>query len=416
MIKKLFLALTFLATLAISAQEGTSSPYSFYGLGDLKFKGTHDARSMGGLGIAYDSIHLNLLNPATYSRLKITNFVVGGTTTFNNFSNEEKRETAQRTTIDYLAVGLPLGKFGATFGLMPFSSVGYKIQNQTNDANARSSRYTGNGGINKVFAGVAYNVTNEFSFGLDINYSFGTIKTESAVFLPNVILGSREKNESNIRGLSTNFALLYTKNFANKLSFNGSLGYTPEASLNSDNSRNIATISYTSSGVEIVNDDDDLEVSDTKLVIPAKYTLGAGIGLPKKWFVGLDYIYQENSNLGNRFDDINNATFKNSQKIIIGGYFIPKYNSFSSYWSRVNYRAGFRYENTGLLINSKEINDYGINFGLGLPVGGKFSNINVGFEYGKKGTIYNNLIEENYFSINIGLSLNDLWFEKRKYD
>ena len=416
MIKKLFLALTFLATIAISAQEGTSSPYSFYGLGDVKFKGTHDARSMGGLGIAYDSIHLNLLNPATYSRLKITNFVVGGTTTFNNFSNEEKRETAQRTTIDYLAVGLPLGKFGATFGLMPFSSVGYKIQNQTDDSSPRSTRYNGNGGINKVFAGVAYSVTNEFSFGLDINYNFGTIKTESAVFLPNVILGSREKNESNIRGLSTNFALLYTRSFANKLSFNGSLGYTPEANLNSDNSRNIATISYTSNGVEIVNDDDDLEVSDTKLAIPAKYTLGTGIGLPKKWFVGLEYIYQENSNLGNRFDDINNATFKNSQKIIVGGYFIPKYNSFSSYWSRVNYRAGFRYENTGLLINSKEINDYGINFGLGLPVGGKFSNINVGFEYGKKGTIYNNLIEENYFSINIGLSLNDLWFEKRKYD
>lgn len=90
MIKKLFLAFTFLATIVVSAQEGTSSPYSFYGLGDLKFNGTHDVRSMGGLSIAYDSIHLNLLNPASYSRLKITNFVVGGTTTFNNLSNEEK--------------------------------------------------------------------------------------------------------------------------------------------------------------------------------------------------------------------------------------------------------------------------------------------------------------------------------------
>jgi hypothetical protein len=209
---------------------------------------------------------------------------------------------------------------------------------------------------------------------------------------------------------------LYTKSLANKLTLNTSFGYSPESKLNSVNSRNLATISYTVSGVEFVNDNDDLEVADTKLVIPAKYTLGAGIGLPKKWFVGLEYIYQENSKLGNRFDDINNATFENSQKIIVGGNFIPKYNSFTSYWSRVNYRAGFRYENTGLIINSKQINDYGINFGLGLPVGGKFSNINLGFEYGKKGTIYNNLIEENYFNISVGLSLNDLWFEKRKYD
>ena len=76
MIKKLFLALTLLATFIASAQEGTSSPYSFYGLGEVKFKGTHDVRSMGGLGVAFDSIHLNLNNPATYSRLKRTNFFI----------------------------------------------------------------------------------------------------------------------------------------------------------------------------------------------------------------------------------------------------------------------------------------------------------------------------------------------------
>jgi hypothetical protein len=231
-----------------------------------------------------------------------------------------------------------------------------------------------------------------------------------------VILGSRERNISNISGLSTNFALLYNKKISDKLALTTSLGYAPESNLDSKNSRNIATISYSNSGNEFVNDADELPVSNTKLVIPAKYTLGTGVGQSKKWFVGVEYAYQENSKLVNRFDDIENSTFENSQKIILGGYFIPKYNSFTSYLSRVNYRAGFRYENTGLIINSKEINDYGIHFGLGLPVGGKFSNINVGFEYGRRGTVYNNLIEENYFNLSVGLSLNDLWFEKRKYD
>ena len=218
MIKKLFLALTFLATVVVSAQEGTSSPYSFYGLGEVKFRGTHDVRSMGGLGIAYDSIHVNLLNPATYSRLKTTNFAVGGTSTFNDFSNEEKREQAQRTTIDYLAVGFPLGtKFGATFGLMPFSSVGYKIQNQTSDSDTRSSKYNGEGGINRVFAGAAYNFSDYLSAGLNIEYNFGSIETETAIFIPDVILGSREKNNSIIKGISTNFALLYNRKITDKL-------------------------------------------------------------------------------------------------------------------------------------------------------------------------------------------------------
>ncbi len=418
MIKKLFLALTFLATLAISAQEGTSSPYSFYGLGDLKFKGTHDARSMGGLGIAYDSIHLNLLNPATYSRLKITNFVVGGTTTFNNFSNEEKRETAQRTTLDYLAVGLPLGKFGATFGVMPFSSVGYKIQNQsTNDQGIFTNKeYKGEGGINRVFFGTAYSFSDNFSFGIDFQYNFGTIKTQSFIINSNSILGTKEINESRVSGVSSNMSLLFSRKLSDDLLFTSSLGYSPEAKLNSENSRNISTIYNFSNGSQVVNDERDISINDDNLIIPSKFTIGAGIGNTKKWFLGIEYINKKNSNLVNRFNEVRNSFYEDSQKIIVGGYFIPKYNSFSSYWSRVNYRAGFRFENTGLIVNSKEINDYGINFGLGLPVGGRFSNINVGFEYGKKGTVYNNLIEENYFSINIGLSLNDLWFEKRKYD
>ena len=207
--------------------------------------------------------------------------------------------------------------------------------------------------------------------GLDIQYNFGSIETETAIFIPDVILGSREKNNSIIKGISTNFALLYTRKITDKLDLSTTLGFTPDSRLDSENTRKIATISYNVNGTEFINDEDDSPVSNTKLVIPSKYTIGSGIGASKKWFVGLEYTFQENSKLGNRFDDITNATFEDSQKIVLGGYFIPKYNSYTSYWSRVNYRAGFRYENTGLVINSKEINDYGINFGLGLPVGGR---------------------------------------------
>jgi hypothetical protein len=36
-------------------------------------------------------------------------------------------ESARRTTLDYLA-GLPMGKLGVGFGLIPHSSVGYQIE------------------------------------------------------------------------------------------------------------------------------------------------------------------------------------------------------------------------------------------------------------------------------------------------
>jgi hypothetical protein len=78
MIKKFILPFCFLFSLASLAQEGTSSPYSFYGIGDVKFKGTADNRAMGGLTIFQDSIHLNFQNPASYAALKLTTLSVGG--------------------------------------------------------------------------------------------------------------------------------------------------------------------------------------------------------------------------------------------------------------------------------------------------------------------------------------------------
>ena len=105
---------------------------------------------------------------------------------------------------------------------------------------------------------------------------------------------------------------------------------------------------------------------------------------------------------------------KIQQKLLLGGYFVPKYDSFNNYLSRIIYRGGFRYENTGLVLNNKSINDYAFTFGLGLPVG--LSKINLGVEFGKKGTTANGLIEENYVNVTVGLSLSDIWFIKRKID
>ena len=74
-----------------------------------------------------------------------------------------------------------------------------------------------------------------------------------------------------------------------------------------------------------------------------------------------------------------------------------------------------RYENTGLIINNKSINDLAITAGFGLPIIGVFSNVNIGVEYGKRGTTAANLVEENYTNITIGFSLNDKWFQKKRF-
>ena len=148
MIKRLcVIACLFFSILSFS-QESTSSPYSYYGLGENRFKGTTDTRAMGGVSIFSDSIHLNLQNPAFYSHLRLTTFSVAGTVMNTTFKNNFQKETARRTALDYLAVGLPMGKWGAGFGLMPFTAVGYKITNTDENAVETERRMNSDDAIN----------------------------------------------------------------------------------------------------------------------------------------------------------------------------------------------------------------------------------------------------------------------------
>lgn len=416
MIKKILVNLSLLCTLIVSAQQGTSSPYSFYGIGDVKFKGTIDARSMGGVSVFKDSIHLNLQNPASYANLKLSTLGIAGTYSKTDLKTETASESSKRVFLDYLAVGLPLGKFGASFGLMPYSSVGYNIQSLNTGDGESNSQFTGSGGLNKVFTGIGYMINKNLSVGADVNYNFGKINTKSIEYVNNVQYGTREVDNSTLSGFGFNTGLMYNRKINEKHLFYGSLIYTPESKLTVTNDRVISIIQFSSSGSEVVIDKVEQDVPNSKIILPSKVTLGVGYGEEKKWGIGTELTFQQNSNLSNRFNDIDNVTFENSTKYSLGGFFIPNYNAYSNYFNRITYRAGMRYENTGLVIQNKAIDDIGITFGLGLPSTNSLSNLNIGLEIGKRGTIYSGLVQENYINLSFSLSLNDRWFIKRKYD
>ena len=422
MIKKIIVSICLLFSLAIFAQESTSSPYSFYGIGDIKFKGSVENRSMGSISVLPDSIHINIQNPAQLACLKLTGLALGGTYANTKSKTETQEAKARRTSLDYMIVGIPVGKVGIGFGLIPYSSVGYKIgrtayvTNNNNDT-IRSiiSRYNGIGGVNKVFLGFGYRLTKNINIGGDLQYNFGTIETKSLQYQTDLQYGSRENNVSDLRGVNFDLGITYQTKVNSKYSFFSSLAYTPEAVLTSGNTRNIEIVLVTSSSVRPV-ETQNIGVADTKIKLPSKLSFGSGFGQVKKWLVGGEITLIQNSVMSNRFTDINGATFENSVRYSLGGFFIPNYNSYSSYYKRMVYRGGLRYENTGLVIQDKPITDFAANIGLGMPLSGTFTNINIGLEIGKRGTKYYNLVEENYINLSGGLSLSDKWFVKRKFD
>jgi hypothetical protein len=106
-----------------------------------------------------------------------------------------------------------------------------------------------------------------------------------------------------------------------------------------------------------------------------------------------------------------------SNKIFIstGAEFIPESNTLSAYWKMIHYRAGFRYEQIGIKIADNNINEYAISLGFGLPLRKSATFINLGFELGQSGTIENNLIQERFLRVLLGISIKENWFRKSKY-
>ncbi len=437
MIKKLVLVFVLVFSIYSYGQEGTASPYSFYGIGNLKFKGTVENRSMGGLSIYTDSIHVNLRNPSSYAGDNVgiypfggesrpVKFTVGGTYSSRDLKSDSGTAEASSTTFDYLAMSVPLGKFGFGFGLLPYTSVGYKLES-LNGSGDIENKFQGEGGVNKVFLGFGYQIAKGVTAGIDVHYNFGNIQNSVLTYqydngVP-VQYQSSERNRSDLSGLNINLGVSYKTMLKNDLELVTSATFTPESNLTSKNERSISTVSVSSSGQEIVvnrvqTDLEAMGLKETDLVMPSKLAFGAGIGKPRKWFVGAETTFQKTSRFSNQLYSTSSTTYEDAYSFSLGGFYIPDYGSFDSYWKRIVYRAGLRSEETGLNINNQSIKEFGISFGVGLPVGDArlLSNANLGVEFGKRGTTNGNLIQENFINFQLSLSLNDRWFQKRKYD
>ena len=416
MIKKIIVIACFFFSLLSNAQSGTASPYSFFGIGESRFKGNHENRSMGGLNVEQDSLHINILNPASFAAIRFTTFTIGGNYTTTSLKTDSKNENAQRTTLDYLAVALPLGKIGVGFGLMPYTSVGYNIQSTSSEPDGVNNVLKGTGGLNKAFFSIGYTIVPNLVVGADIQYNFGRINNTNLEFINGVFVGTEEKNKADLNGFATNFGVMYKRKIFEKTNFYSSFTYTPEAKLTSTNTKTISTVNY--------NENFDVAVIDalaekeiiTDLTIPDKMSFGFGVGKTRKWLLGTQMVFQNVGKLTDDFNTVSNVSYGKYSSYSLGGFYVPNYNVFSRYFEKVVYRGGLKYTKTGTEINSKEIDEKALTLGFGMPIIGSISNVNVGLEYGIRGTTSAGLVQENYFTLSFSFSLNDKWFGHRKID
>ncbi|MHC5200654.1 outer membrane protein transport protein [Myroides sp. LJL119] len=422
MIKKILVSLSLVFASVAMAQQGTATPYSYYGLGNVNYNGTNEYKAMGGTSVYADSIHINLKNPASFAKLKYTTLSLGATAHYYRFKSDQNKDEAKRQSFDYFALGFPVAKnVGVVFGLLPYSNVGYKVMgDETSNTTGRitTQSFTGDGGVNRAFIGAGYQITDNFSFGFDAGYHFGDTDNKMYTWIKDLgdgtpaITQTLEHRNLDYTGFSYNLSAQYQGKFK-QYDIQANVTYAPETNWDVKNKTTVGIYDIYSPNLPIK----EITALDEKMkfVNPQNLTFGAGIGKISKWFVSGQFTYTQNSKLGNIWNTTNISDFEDTRKYAIGGFYIPKYNSFTSYFDRIVYRAGIRYENTGLVLKQQAIKDYGLSIGFGLPVRG-LTNINVGFEYGQRGTTNHDLLKENYFNMSIGFSLNDIWFKRRKYE
>jgi len=432
MIKKVLIVfLLITSTSSLFAQGTSSSPYSFFGIGEQYSPRTSENSAMGGIGVAFNHYkYLNFTNPAAIAFLRETTYSVGILNNDLTLKTADTKQNSVSTSLNYIALGFPLGKkAGFSFGLQPLSSVGYSLSNNDFDENENLSAITlfsGEGGVNRVYGTFGIQISKSLAIGIEADYSFGTIENSITNKRDNVSLASKYKEESVIRGGAITLGSQYQKMFKSNLYFNA--GATVKLGNDLNTTGNEYLYSLVGSGAtDIARDTIYANEISGKYKLPMKSIIGLGLGKRDKWHVGVEYQNQD-ALQSEGFTNITNSSYnyEKSNRISLGGFYLPKINSISSYWERVTYRAGLRIEKIGLAVdgtgtgaNFTSIDDFGMSFGLGLPLK-QLSTVNLALEYGKRGTTSNNLIEENYFNVRLSLSLTASgqqgWFRKRKID
>jgi len=402
-----------------AAQSGSVSPYSSAGLGERNFNGTQATRHMGGLDVFTDSIHANLNNPASYGFLKVTTYSLGIHYRNTNLASLTESANADDASLDYLAVSIPAGKFGFGFGILPYSSVGYRIETLDSATEGQNvlNRYEGEGGINQAFLSVGLPLTSFFSIGVSAQYNFGNLFYRTGQFIEGVDTGTLLTNQSSISGLNYQYSAQVNIPIKRKYLLQGMYVYQPEAFLNSQNDRIFYTQSLSN---DTVVDFEEIDLNtqglrETELETSQTTKIGLGFGENKKWFLGIQHNLTKSANFTNNFFSRSTISYRDAKQWTVGGFYIPDYASFTSFWERVVYRFGFRTEQMSLIINNLPITETGISFGIGLPLG-SLSNANIGLEVIQRGAKQSGLIQETLVAMRIGLSLNDIWFIKRKYN
>ncbi|MCE1155875.1 MAG: hypothetical protein LWW91_07130 [Bacteroidales bacterium] len=407
----LFAVVLLVVGAGVYAQNNTNSPYTRFGYGELVDTYSAEQRAMGGVAIAgRNNLGINTVNPASYSSVDSLTFMfdVGLSGLISRFSDPQGVNSKFTSNLEYITMQFPLSRsLAMSAGLLPFSFSGYSFyrndslpvyghQNSGNKVYYQQS-FSGNGGITQVYTGLSLKLLRHFSLGVNAYYMFGDVSNKRATLFSSGGTSAEQDNFIHVGSYRFRYGLQYFRTFASKHTLQAGLIYENKSVLKSE-ARQI------NSGIP----------SDTLLFgdafdMPVMFGAGLNYTFDEKLTLAVDYVQQQwsDSRFYNKTDSLTNRT-----RLSIGAEYIPDIRG-RSYFDRVRYRAGLTLSDPYYKIaGQQQSRNYGISFGVGLPLRTSNTMINVAVEYGKTGE--RSMFREDYFKFTLNTTFSENWFFKRK--
>lgn len=396
-----------------------NAPYSRFGIGEFRNGINPLMKGMGNLSAAYSSpFAMNTENPASYATLLLTTYEGGLQASTRTIRANNESYATGMATINNINVGVPVGKHGGfSFGYKPVTHIYYNLQDTANINSYGTAIRTffGDGSLNYAFLGAAFKFKG-LSVGANFGYLFGTTVyadvlesyTESGSASPSVN-DAQFVRVVQSGGIYWKGGALYSKKIAKNLFMRAGATLTLNQNINSTSDN--YWISYNSTGGDTAYQDLSKKGD---LTMPMMYSVGIQLADSSKWLVGIDFSAADWSQYQSvsRVDSVTDMSYR----IGVGGQYTPDAGSIRKYLSRVSYRLGFYYGQDYVDIRNTPINYYALTFGAGLPFKKTTDRINAAVEIGQRGTETNGLFKESFVKFTVGITLNDRWFIKRRYD
>jgi hypothetical protein len=409
------------------AQVTTSSPYSRYGLGNIKGSLLPQFRAMGGISTAVGKVtgfnNINVQNPASYAGINLTTIDIGMSASVTSLTRNNLSESSFNSTFSHLAFAAPVTRRSAlSFGILPYSDLGYNYRNTVKvDTTTLNQLYEGEGGLSKAYLGYGYRFGDHLRIGGNLEYIFGNLQTSRATEFNSVgSYNAKLQTKNSVGGLNYSYGIQYDFNVGKKTIV--TLGYSGSTSGKVNSTLTSYATLYTrdQDGNESTAADTLNTVNNGKsnLTLPLTHNFGIAIQQNDKWLIGADFRMGKWS--ATSINNVNQG-LQDSWGASLGGQWTPDAFSYNSYMKRVDYRLGVSYDKTYIQINNQDIKQMGASLGFGFPLptatgGTAFYKINFTTEVGQRGTLDNNLVKEKYINFHLGFTLNDTWFRKYRVD